>query len=162
MSDEKRYGYLFGLFTNNDTVMSDNLTLETLNNQYEVINRQKEFMDNLAKELGFENTKELIFSFQNDELTEYQLLKEDVERQKADKELLFKTSNELNDKIDGLEFELFNCKKVLHDFMDIVNEMQYFFKGDKDVYLDCKDYSDLVRLSKKGRDMLENMDMKIK
>ena len=52
---------------------------------------------------------------------------------------------------------------VLNDFMDILNRMQYYFPeghGLKD--LDHKDEAELQRLSSIARDMLENMNVKIK
>lgn len=56
-----------------------------------------------------------------------------------------------------------NQNAVLHDFMEVVNKFQYYFRhenGHNDLSL--KDYGDLFLLSLKARDMLENMNMMVK
>ena len=56
-----------------------------------------------------------------------------------------------------------NNKKVLEDFMNILNEIQYYFQPDTKLNdLDHKDYADLVRLSSIARDMLQNMRVELK
>lgn len=63
----------------------------------------------------------------------------------------------------NLRVELKNCKNVLHDFMKILNEIQYYFQKKEDYKeLDHKDGEELYILSNKARDMLTLMDIKIK
>ena len=62
-----------------------------------------------------------------------------------------------------LRVELHRYKDILQDFMNILNEIQYYFqkKGDYKE-LDHKDSEELYILSNKARDMLTLMDIKIK
>lgn len=62
-----------------------------------------------------------------------------------------------------LKFEKNNAYNILHDFMEVVNKMQYYFTD----YitpddLDHKDFQELKQLSDKSRDMLRAMDVTIK
>lgn len=62
-----------------------------------------------------------------------------------------------------LRVELHRYKDILQDFMNILNEIQYYFQKKEDYKeLDHKDSEELYILSNKARDMLTLMDMKIK
>ena len=61
-----------------------------------------------------------------------------------------------------LKFEKNNAYNILHDFMEVVNKMQYYFKDTLPDELDHKDFEELNKLAAKSRDLLQNMDVTVK
>lgn len=65
--------------------------------------------------------------------------------------------------LNTLLCEYDNTKRVLNDFMNILNQMQYYFREGTTIRdLDSKDLFTLVKLSHQARDMLQNMNMELK
>ena len=64
-----------------------------------------------------------------------------------------KALNELQDKNKWLEFSLVNDHKILKDFIDICNRVQY------EVLYNMDDDEELVKLAGIIRDMLQNMNV---
>lgn len=67
-----------------------------------------------------------------------------------------KALNELQDKNKWLEFSLVNDHKILKDFIDICNRVQYEVLTNKD------DDRELVKLAGIIQDMLQNMNVELK
>ena len=67
-----------------------------------------------------------------------------------------KALNELQDKNKWLEFSLVNDHKILKDFIDICNRVQYEVLNNRD------DDWELVKLAGIIRDMLQNMNVEVK
>lgn len=67
-----------------------------------------------------------------------------------------KALNELQDKNKWLEFSLVNDHKILKDFIDICNRVQYEVLNNKD------DDRELVKLAGIIHDMLQNMNVEVK
>ena len=67
-----------------------------------------------------------------------------------------KALNELQDKNKWLEFSLVNDHKILKDFIDICNRVQYEVLNNKD------DDQELVKLAGIIQDMLQNMNVEVK
>ena len=67
-----------------------------------------------------------------------------------------KALNELQDKNKWLEFSLINDHKILKDFIDICNRVQYEVLNNKD------DDRELVKLAGIIHDMLQNMNVEVK
>ena len=61
-----------------------------------------------------------------------------------------------------LKFEKTNAYNILNDFMDMMNQMQYYFKDTLPDELDHKDFEELNKLAAKSRDLLQNMDVTVK
>ena len=86
---------------------------------------------------------------------------------KPNGEFLFIVNVESADKLlkvlNDLNIDKINAENVLTDFMSILNEIQYYFREGTTVRdLDGKDFYDLVKLSHRARDMLQNMNMELK
>ena len=67
-----------------------------------------------------------------------------------------KALNELQDKNKWLEFSLVNDHKILKDFIDICNRVQY------EVLYNMDDDEELVKLAGIIQDMLQNMNVELK
>ena len=67
------------------------------------------------------------------------------------------TNEQAVDLLNELIFENENNKRVLKDFMLLLNRIQYYFKDDN-LEWENNDKLELLRLIRMGRDMLQNMD----
>lgn len=103
------------------------------------------------------------FKYSHEDIEEIPLDEQSMTDNMRDKTYYVEDFDEIVDLCNRLWLDYLSTKGVLHDFIDILNNIQsaVYSSMDEGKDLTLAEYSQLYHYLKVSRDMLENMDMEI-